>query len=168
MSHYAAGDPGRPGDHRAGPELAGGNPGYVDVAQWPGRVGGLGMKVASWADTIDGVVVTLVGEVDFGTAGDLMAVVGEIFTHRRPAEVRVDVAAMPFIDSTGLSALISLYRAALAAGSRLVLVDPAPFLMTLLQITGLVELFPVAASDGVASGGPVGPDTAVESSAPPP
>ncbi|HEX8632481.1 MAG TPA: STAS domain-containing protein [Catenuloplanes sp.] len=115
------------------------------------------MKTASWADTANGVVVTLVGEIDFATAGDLMGVVGEVFSQRHPAEVRVDVRAMPFIDSTGLSALISLYRAALAADARLVLVDPAPFLVTLLQITGLVELFPVESSEAGAAPAGVAP-----------
>lgn len=100
-------------------------------------------QTASWADTADGVLITLVGEIDYSNADEVGAVAHEVFSQRRPAEVRLDLAALPFIDSTGLSALISLYRQALAAGARLVLVDPTPFLLTLLRVTGLLDLFTI-------------------------
>lgn len=104
-------------------------------------------RTASWADTPDGVVVTLTGEIDYGNADEVAVVVDDLFAQRRPARIRVDVAGVPFIDSTGLSVLISLYRAALANDAELVLADPTPFLVTLLQVTGLLELFPIELSE---------------------
>lgn len=105
-------------------------------------------RTAGWGDTPAGVVVTLRGEIDYANVVEVTTVVDELFAQRRPARLRVDVGELLFIDSTGLSALISLYRAALAAGSELVLVDPTPFLVTLLQVTGLAELFPIETTGG--------------------
>ena len=46
---------------------------------------------------------------------------------------------MTFCDSVGLSAFVGAYRTTTANGARLELVNPGPFLLRALKITGLLE-----------------------------
>jgi anti-sigma B factor antagonist len=57
--------------------------------------------------------------------------------------VIIDAAAVTFIDSTGLSALITLNKAAAAAGTVLTLRAVPPRMASLLRITALDTMIPV-------------------------
>lgn len=62
--------------------------------------------------------------------------------HRGP--VVIDLAAVDYIDSSGIGALVSL-RKRLPGDSALRLADPSDFVLKILQITGLDRVFVVTA-----------------------
>jgi anti-sigma B factor antagonist len=55
----------------------------------------------------------------------------------------VDLAAVTFMDSSGLSALVAIRNAAIATGSRVVLHAPSARALKALEITGLLIAFDV-------------------------
>jgi anti-anti-sigma factor len=86
-------------------------------------------------------LVTVEGEVDLTTADDLReAMVGTIVDWL-PREIQVNLAAVPFMDSMGISALIAGYRVATAADVVFRVVEPSRGLASLLDITGLLDVF---------------------------
>jgi anti-sigma B factor antagonist len=85
--------------------------------------------------------VTVLGEIDFANAGDLARGLGEAVADGSPTLLRVDLRQAGFIDSTGVGALIEGYRAALAARTRFVVVNPTPSFRRVLTVTGLDEFF---------------------------
>ena len=87
-------------------------------------------------------VLTLTGEIDMATVGDLRAA-AERTIESAPARVVLDFAGVTFCDSQGLSALITLNRDVSSAGSRLVFVNVGDFVGRLLDITGLRAAFEV-------------------------
>jgi anti-anti-sigma factor len=94
----------------------------------------------TWALAPDGAaVVTVTGELGIGTVDDLHRAIAQALTQHQPHRVRIDVAAVTFCDSVGLSAFVGAYRTTTANGARLELVNPGPFLLRALKITGLLE-----------------------------
>ena len=103
------------------------------------------MESATWNEAGDGtVVVTVLGEIDVNDAADLRRVIADAVSQVRPARLQVDLRHVPFVDSSGLGALIGGYRHALAAGAQLMLLNPSPFVLSLLQITGMDTVLTVA------------------------
>jgi anti-sigma B factor antagonist len=88
----------------------------------------------------DPPVVVLVGEVDPHTAPDLDQVLSRLLDegHRT---LRVDCAALGFIDSSGLRVLVDAHRRLDAAPGALVLTHASPTLRRLLEVTGLDQHF---------------------------
>lgn len=88
----------------------------------------------------DGIlVVTLEGELDLGTVGELEAAFGGALDDAG-ARVLLDLAPLAFIDSTGLAAIIRAHRAVTGAGGRLVVTaGPGPVRRTF-ATTGLDSL----------------------------
>ena len=60
------------------------------------------------------------------------------------AQVVVDLRDVRFADSSGLGALIALNQLADEVGAALVLLDPSPILVSVLELTGTAELFTIA------------------------
>jgi anti-sigma B factor antagonist len=87
------------------------------------------------------VLVTVQGEVDLTSADELRAALIGAVTEGRPREIQVHLAAVPFMDSMGISALIAGYRAAVAAEADFRLVEPSRPLVGVLAITGLLDVF---------------------------
>jgi anti-sigma B factor antagonist len=86
------------------------------------------------------VVLRVTGEIDISTSDRLLdAARGALAM--RPVRLVLDVGAVTFCDSQGLSVLIGLKREAQAAGTRLVLSQVGGFLARLLEITGLRAAF---------------------------
>ncbi|HLL64787.1 MAG TPA: STAS domain-containing protein [Micromonosporaceae bacterium] len=81
-------------------------------------------------------VLTLTGEVDMSTVQRLADMVDEELTEA-PQRVVLDMAGVTFCDSQGLGTLVVLSRKATLAQSYLVLVNVGPFLLRVLEITGL-------------------------------
>jgi anti-sigma B factor antagonist len=86
------------------------------------------------------VVVRLAGEIDLYNAAEVETALEEIASGQ-PARVVVDLAAVEFVDSTALGALIQA-RKQLGNGS-LVLAAPAPQVRRALEVAGLIDHFPV-------------------------
>ena len=60
------------------------------------------------------------------------------------SSIRIDLADVTFLDSTGLSVLISGLKRCRAAGGELRLLSPRPNVRKVLEITGLTDVFQVS------------------------
>lgn len=85
------------------------------------------------------VVVSVSGELDFGTTAGFLEVV------QPPAEAGrslvLDLADLAFCDSSGLGALVRLHKLTQDAGGSLILARPRPQLESTIKVTMLHRLF---------------------------
>jgi anti-anti-sigma factor len=58
-------------------------------------------------------------------------------------DVTLDCSGLTFIDSSGLAFFVTTYRACLARGAKLAIVNPSPCVIRLLELTGLSTLLTV-------------------------
>ena len=87
--------------------------------------------------------VRLLGELDMSTApqlrDELLRLVSDGATM-----VTVDLSELAFVDSTGLSVLITGLKRLRQQGGDLALRSPTPGTRRVLEITGLTEVFPIS------------------------
>lgn len=87
--------------------------------------------------------VRLLGELDMSTApqlrDELLRVVSD-----RARMVTVDLSELAFVDSTGLSVLITGLKRLRQQGGEMALRSPTPGTRRVLEITGLTEVFPIS------------------------
>jgi anti-sigma B factor antagonist len=92
---------------------------------------------------VDGVpVVSVSGEVDVATAPILRDRLKEL-TAEGASTVVIDLHEMTFLDSTGLGVLVGALKRCREGGGDLRLVAAQPRILKLLDITGLMGVFPV-------------------------
>lgn len=87
-------------------------------------------------------VVTVVGEVDVHTAPQLREKLRQVIDEQ-PRDVVVDIAGVPFMDSTALGVLVGALKRARLAGGTLRLAGPDPLASKILRVTGLVKVFSI-------------------------
>ncbi|MDY7084434.1 MAG: STAS domain-containing protein [Actinomycetota bacterium] len=93
------------------------------------------------------VRVTLAGECDLAVRDQLHTIL-EGAVHASPLVI-VDLAAVDFLDSSGVHGLIVAHHEALARGGRVTVVNPTGAVASVLDITGVAELLgPQAAASG--------------------
>lgn len=86
--------------------------------------------------------LALAGDVDIGIAGQLRALGSRLAERLAPGEVlEIDVAAVTFIDSSGLGALIAVRNATRAAGGQVALVNASKPVARMLELAGLSRTF---------------------------
>ncbi len=85
------------------------------------------------------VVVELRGELDLADAAGVAA--GLAAVAAREPQIIVDLAALEFIDSSGVAALARGRRQARRAGGDLLLAAPAPRVLRIPTITRLIDAF---------------------------
>ncbi|GIG60772.1 hypothetical protein Lfu02_51440 [Longispora fulva] len=56
------------------------------------------------------ILVTVSGEIDYATAPDLRAAISEAIDTLNPTRIRVDLARVTLLDSTGIGILVVAYR----------------------------------------------------------
>ena len=96
------------------------------------------------ATSASGTTVTVSGEVDSTTAPGLRNCLLEVIGRPGTGTVEVDLRAVTFLDSAGLSALATAHRAAVAAGRELHMrCGTTRSVVRPLQITGLWSVFTV-------------------------
>jgi anti-anti-sigma factor len=89
----------------------------------------------------DTVVFTVSGEIDLLSSVRLRrAFDDELDRLTPPREIRADLAAVDFMDTTGVAILLHVRARALKRGSRLVVTSSSPFLDRLFEITGIATL----------------------------
>jgi anti-sigma B factor antagonist len=88
------------------------------------------------------LVVSAYGELDFVSCGELEETLTRLI--RAGDEVVLDVAAVPFVDSTGIAALVTAARRAREAGSSFRVTNPQPQAMRMFELTGVAELLGVS------------------------
>jgi anti-sigma B factor antagonist len=88
----------------------------------------------------DVAVVRLAGRLDFGVAADAKRAFADAVAagHRRLA---IDLSGVGFVDSSGLSSLVSGLRATRQAGGDLRIAAPNEQLSALLSLTSLDQVF---------------------------
>ena len=86
-------------------------------------------------------VVALRGELDMADAASVAAYLTEVAA--RTPEIIVDLAALAFIDSSGVAALAHARRQARRAGGDLLLAAPRQHVLKVLAITRLADAFSV-------------------------
>jgi anti-sigma B factor antagonist len=84
--------------------------------------------------------ILLAGDLDLTTAATLGPAVRRLLADPQVTTVRIDVALVPFCDSSGISALLNARKLAAAQGVRLYLVEVGPRLGMILDVTGLSRL----------------------------
>lgn len=83
-------------------------------------------------------VVRVAGELDAYSAPALEATLTE---QGADADLRLDLSGVTFIDSTGIRAIVTTDNRLRENDHRLVVVDPSPSVLRLLQLTSLDERF---------------------------
>jgi anti-sigma B factor antagonist len=83
------------------------------------------------------------GEVDIATAPLLRAVLDTV-VGRRPSRVEIDLSGATFLDPHALGTLTAVRRRLAARHARLVLRDPSPAVVRLLELTGMTHAFEIA------------------------
>jgi anti-sigma B factor antagonist len=84
------------------------------------------------------VRVALAGECDLAVSGRLTEAL--LAAVRRAPVVVVDLAALDFLDSSGVHSLITAHHAARERGGRVEVVNPAGSVATVLDLTGAGRL----------------------------
>ncbi len=101
----------------------------------------------------DGVaVVRPTGRLDLVSAADLRQQLADLVAGGQRRLV-VDLAAVPFIDSSGLGALIGGLKTARLAGGDLRIASPAPQARVILELTTLHRVLRPYATEGEALAG---------------
>jgi len=98
-------------------------------------------------------VVAIRGELDIAAAPRLYAGLTEIMRRHTP-DLVLDLSALTFCDSSGVTVLVRLAEAARLLGGELVLAAPAPRVAKVLRLTGVDRTFTVHPTVLAASRGP--------------
>ncbi|MBD5784935.1 STAS domain-containing protein [Cellulosimicrobium terreum] len=109
-----------------------------------------GASGITYAAGADGAVITMWGEIDAALRDRASEAMAFVLDSR--ARVVVDVADVGFIDSSGIAFIIQLYMLGAEEGRDVVLRDPSPSIVELLEMIGMGGRIPV-----VHSGTPTGP-----------
>jgi len=90
----------------------------------------------------DGVVqIQLRGEIDVDTAHEVREAIAAVLAKGRPSRIELNLRLVGFIDSMGISAMVSGRQTAEVSGVRLVVTEPSRFVHRQLWVTGLHGLF---------------------------
>ncbi|MBB5926444.1 STAS domain-containing protein [Streptomyces echinatus] len=84
-------------------------------------------------------LVTVTGQLDLHTAHHLADALQPLLD-RDPHTVLVDLSGVTFLDSAGLTCLITAYRTARSTGARLALIAPSQPVQKMLQLTGVDQV----------------------------
>lgn len=89
-------------------------------------------------------VLVVSGDVDLATAHELVAAAGAWTEADVRGPVRMDLSGVTFLDSTGISALLQIRRAAAEAGLDVVVVERSTVVERVFAVAGIAELFAVS------------------------
>jgi anti-sigma B factor antagonist len=113
---------------------------YLDAPRTWETGDSMGDNSAVTAVVLDGgstAHILLSGDLDLTTGATLGPAVQHVLVDPRVRRVEIDVALVPFCDSSGLSALLVAQKLATRRGVPLYLVQVGPRLEMILDVTGL-------------------------------
>ena len=87
------------------------------------------------------VEISPVGEIDVENAYELKDAVAAQLADNRPGRIELNMQNVTFIDSVGISALVSAFQLSGISGVKLVVTRPSRFAHRQLWVTGLLGLF---------------------------
>ena len=93
-------------------------------------------------DEGDVTVLRISGSLDALSTPDLRPVIDELVTEKRPA-VTVDLSELRLIDSSGVGAIVSLYKRMRAVGCRVDVVGLKDQPLAIFRLLRLDRVFPV-------------------------
>lgn len=82
-------------------------------------------------------------ELDLATAGRLREMGELALTSDYVATLRIDMSAVPFIDSTGITALVAIQQKADRDHRTVIVENPSERVQRVLELTGLTEYFQI-------------------------
>ncbi|MFC7531550.1 STAS domain-containing protein [Actinoplanes sp. GCM10030250] len=77
------------------------------------------------------------GDIDLASSDLLLEAIDDALAEQDLQELLVDLAEVPFCDSTGIAALDKGYGAAAGRGVRFQITDPQPIVYRVLEIVGI-------------------------------
>ena len=92
-------------------------------------------KVTSETSAGGATIVAVAGEVDLATAPELRAALMAV-----PGDLTVDMAEVSFMDSTGLSALITAQKHTVGSGHRFTVTNESDLVARTMELTGLYDV----------------------------
>jgi anti-sigma B factor antagonist len=100
------------------------------------------MQAVSVTSGVDGtLLVTLRGEIDFTNSAPVLDAVGDEVQRVTPTQIRVGMAEVTFLDSSGIGVLVHVMRLAEDLGVPFRVEDPAAKVLEQLRMSGLAEVF---------------------------
>jgi anti-sigma B factor antagonist len=99
-------------------------------------------------DADGGLAVALRGEIDFTRSGPIGDAIRVAVQRKRPALVRMNLAEVTFLDSSGIGVLVTAMRAADEAQAHFRVENPIPSVLDQLRLTGLLDAFGLAGRAG--------------------
>jgi anti-anti-sigma factor len=88
-------------------------------------------------DAAGRTTIELLGALDLATRNMVLHTTRDAITQTEHGAVVLDVSGVTFIDSTGLAALIELYRFGTEHGVEVILRDPSPRVRQVLDLTAV-------------------------------
>jgi anti-anti-sigma factor len=85
------------------------------------------------------------GELDAVNADQLQKAVVDVLRHHRPSRIEMDLHGVSFLDSVGIRVLVLCQADARQVDCQIRFTNPQPMVYRVLQITGLLEHFGLAA-----------------------
>jgi anti-sigma B factor antagonist len=99
-------------------------------------------------DTGEGrVLLTPVGEIDMAGIAPLDRALDAVLDRPGTVEILVDLAEVPFLDSTGVGSLLRGAAEAVGRGATLRVVNPRPVVARVLRITAVDGLLGLSTAD---------------------
>ena len=102
-----------------------------------------------------GMVLTLDGEVDYATAPQIRETISQVLRTDNVSYIKVDVAKVTVLDSTGIGTLVVAYRIARDVDVPVYVTNPTKFIKRLFAVVGAQELLEEPTDAFVATGGNV-------------
>jgi anti-anti-sigma factor len=91
-------------------------------------------------------LVILAGELDASTSGGLYEELAAL-SREGVVHVALDLSALEFIDSTGLSVVIAEHKRTAAAGGELIILTPHRNTRRVFELTGLMDVLDVLSNE---------------------
>jgi len=92
------------------------------------------------------MIVHLTGEIDLNHSPSFHESLVDL-SHENPKRLIVDLSQVAYIDSSGVGALVEVFRRLKRNGSTMVLVAPSERVSSVLEITKLDQFFTIAATE---------------------
>ncbi|MFZ0251204.1 MAG: STAS domain-containing protein [Acidimicrobiales bacterium] len=96
-------------------------------------------------------IVQLSGELDLSSAPQLRDFLVTLLSEDGPGRLVVDLSDLVYLDSTGLSVLVTAHKRAISSGTAFSLASPNSSVRRLLGITALDQIFDFVDSPGFAA-----------------
>lgn len=100
-----------------------------------------------------GIVLTLDGEVDYATAPQIRETITQVLREKKATSIKVDVAKVTVLDSTGIGTLVVAYRIAKDVQVPVMVTNPTKFITRLFAVVGAQELLEEPTDSFAASSG---------------